>query len=148
MENLPLDVIKIPNEVPIVDRPAKFPLLFNLHLDLLENKTKLRPDVPIDLVHYGGWKGDEKVYTKRFFYKNFEYDIEIWADEKWYCVRIIPPIPKRTCMNSDFQEGGWCTIGYSRKEHSEEDFGNMAVWALESSGFNIQKILDDPVNRK
>jgi len=42
-----LEVIKVPRKDPIPDYPINFPPLENLHLDLLENKKKLKPGLPL-----------------------------------------------------------------------------------------------------
>jgi len=39
-------VIKKPRDAPIVDKPISFPPLQNLHLDLMENKKKLKKGLP------------------------------------------------------------------------------------------------------
>ena len=43
-------VIKKPRDDPIVDRPINFPPLENLHLDMMENKKKLKKNLPPLLV--------------------------------------------------------------------------------------------------
>lgn len=41
---------KIPRGKPLVDRPIEFPPLQNLHLDMMENKLKLKKSVPRHLI--------------------------------------------------------------------------------------------------
>lgn len=41
-----ITVIKKPREDPIIDKPINFPALENLHLDLMENKRKLKKNLP------------------------------------------------------------------------------------------------------
>jgi hypothetical protein len=43
-------VIKVPRGKPLVDKPIEFPPLYNLHLDMLENKLKLKKTVPKQLI--------------------------------------------------------------------------------------------------
>jgi hypothetical protein len=40
-------IIKIPRATPISDLPIRFPPLGDIHLDLLENKKKLKPGLPL-----------------------------------------------------------------------------------------------------
>lgn len=42
-----LKIIKRPRDVPIEDKPIKFPPLENLHLELMENKKKLKEGLPL-----------------------------------------------------------------------------------------------------
>lgn len=42
-----LIVTKVPRRTPIPDKPASFPPFDNLHLELLENKNKLKPGLPL-----------------------------------------------------------------------------------------------------
>lgn len=44
--NFSLIVTKRPRDEPIVDEPIRFPPLGNLHLELLENKNKVKPGLP------------------------------------------------------------------------------------------------------
>jgi chemotaxis protein histidine kinase CheA len=44
--NFSLIVTKRPRDEPIVDEPINFPPLGNLHLELLENKNKVKPGLP------------------------------------------------------------------------------------------------------
>ena len=41
-----LNIIKKPRETPILDKPINFPSLINLHLELIENKKKLKKNLP------------------------------------------------------------------------------------------------------
>ena len=47
MVRLFTDVIKVPRRDPLPDFPAFFPPLKNLHLELLEDKDKLKPGLPL-----------------------------------------------------------------------------------------------------
>lgn len=42
-----ITVVKKPRDDPIPDKPINFPSLENLHLELLENKRKLKPGLPL-----------------------------------------------------------------------------------------------------
>ena len=42
-----VNIVKIPREDPIVDRPVGFGSLKNLHLELIENKKKLKKNIPV-----------------------------------------------------------------------------------------------------
>lgn len=46
-QNSNLVIVKKHREDPITDKPVKFPPLENLHLELLENKRKLKPNLPL-----------------------------------------------------------------------------------------------------
>ena len=41
-----ITVVKKPRDDPLIDRPINFPPLENLHLDLMENKRKLKKNLP------------------------------------------------------------------------------------------------------
>ena len=45
-----IKIIKRTRDDPAPDHPINFPPLKNLHLELLENKSKLKPGVPINPV--------------------------------------------------------------------------------------------------
>jgi len=42
-----LEVIKVPRDDPLIEYPIDFPPFENLHLELLENKKKLKPGLPL-----------------------------------------------------------------------------------------------------
>lgn len=42
-----IKVVKVPRNVPLQDKPISFPKLENLHLDMMENKRKLKKNLPL-----------------------------------------------------------------------------------------------------
>lgn len=53
-------VVKKPRDDSLQDKPISFPALENLHLDMMENKKKLKKGLPLIVVGGGGGKPQEK----------------------------------------------------------------------------------------